>query len=112
MQSLSSFVGINGSNTTVDSGRLLISLKPQAVRDAKIRFLARLKVKNQVQEHSAQVSFATPPAYLEYYLSLTALHLVDVIRPARHAARFRSATPNAQACSILRRFSCAFRPAF
>jgi len=41
VQSLSSFVGINGSNTTVDSGRLLISLKPQAVREATIRFLAQ-----------------------------------------------------------------------
>ena len=41
MQSLSSFVGINGSNAPVDSGRLLISLKPRVVRDATIRFLAQ-----------------------------------------------------------------------
>ncbi len=36
VQSLSSFVGIDGTNTTVNSGRFLINLKPQDERDATI----------------------------------------------------------------------------
>src|ERR1700733_6441333 len=58
------------------------------------------------------------PSYTRSFIArdvkarVAALHRLEVIRPARHAARFRSATPNAQACSILRRFSCAILPAF
>jgi multidrug efflux pump len=36
VQSLSSFVGIDGTNTTVNSGRFLINLKPHDERDATI----------------------------------------------------------------------------
>ncbi len=54
VQSLSSFVGIDGTNTTVNSGRFLINLKPQAVRKATIsEVIARL------QPRLAQVSGIT-----------------------------------------------------
>jgi multidrug efflux pump len=36
VESLSSFIGIDGTNTTVNSGRFLINLKPLAQRDADI----------------------------------------------------------------------------
>ena len=32
--SLSSFIGVDGTNTTLNSGRMLINLKPLASRDA------------------------------------------------------------------------------
>ncbi|HEU4621603.1 MAG TPA: MdtB/MuxB family multidrug efflux RND transporter permease subunit [Burkholderiaceae bacterium] len=41
--SLSSFVGIDGTNTTLNSGRLLINLKPLAERDRLKTVLARLQ---------------------------------------------------------------------
>ena len=54
VQSLSSFVGIDGTNTTVNSGRFLINLKPQAARKATIsEVIARL------QPRLAQVSGIT-----------------------------------------------------
>ena len=34
VQSLSSFIGIDGANTTLNTGRLLVNLKPKAERDA------------------------------------------------------------------------------
>ena len=44
VESLSSFVGIDGTNTTVNSGRFLINLKPQNLRDATIsQVIARLQ---------------------------------------------------------------------
>ena len=36
VESLSSFVGIDGTNTTVNSGRFLINLKPLAERKVSI----------------------------------------------------------------------------
>jgi multidrug efflux pump len=46
VQSLSSFVGIDGTNTTVNSGRFLINLKPHDERDATIsQVIARLQPK-------------------------------------------------------------------
>jgi multidrug efflux pump len=46
VQSLSSFVGIDGTNTTVNSGRFLINLKPQAERNATIsEVIARMQPK-------------------------------------------------------------------
>ena len=40
VQSLSSFIGIDGGNTTLNAGRLLINLKPKAERDADSRNIA------------------------------------------------------------------------
>jgi multidrug efflux pump len=46
VNSLSSFVGIDGTNTTVNSGRFLINLKPQAERNGTIsEVIARLTPK-------------------------------------------------------------------
>ncbi len=46
VESLSSFVGIDGTNTTVNSGRFLINLKPLDERDASIQqVIARLQPK-------------------------------------------------------------------
>jgi multidrug efflux pump len=46
VQSLSSFVGIDGTNTTVNSGRFLINLKPLDERDASIgQVISRLAPK-------------------------------------------------------------------
>ena len=44
VESLSSFIGIDGSNTTLNSGRFLINLKPLAQRDASVgAIIARLQ---------------------------------------------------------------------
>ncbi|AMK76093.1 MULTISPECIES: MdtB/MuxB family multidrug efflux RND transporter permease subunit [Methylomonas] len=41
--SLSSFIGVDGSNPTLNSGRFLINLKPQAQRDNATAVIARLR---------------------------------------------------------------------
>src|SRR6185312_3237314 len=44
VQSLSSFIGIDGANTTVNSGRFLINLKPLSERKATVeQIIERLK---------------------------------------------------------------------
>src|SRR5262249_2117737 len=44
IESLSSFIGIDGTNTTVNSGRILINLKPLARRNAGVeQIIARLE---------------------------------------------------------------------
>ncbi|MHB8454906.1 MAG: MdtB/MuxB family multidrug efflux RND transporter permease subunit [Acidiferrobacterales bacterium] len=44
VQSISSFIGVDGSNTTLNSGRMLISLKPLAQRDERVGpVMARLQ---------------------------------------------------------------------
>ncbi|MBF6570373.1 MAG: multidrug efflux RND transporter permease subunit [Candidatus Binataceae bacterium] len=44
VESLSSFIGIDGTNTTVNSGRILINLKPLAARKASVEeIIARLQ---------------------------------------------------------------------
>ena len=46
VQSISSFIGIDGTNVTLNSGRLLITLKPLAARDASTEaVIARLQPK-------------------------------------------------------------------
>jgi multidrug efflux pump len=42
VESLSSFVGIDGTNTTLNNGRFLINLKPKEDRSTNIKTLARL----------------------------------------------------------------------
>jgi multidrug efflux pump len=41
VESLSSFIGVDGTNSTLNSGRLLINLKPQDQRDADVRTVIR-----------------------------------------------------------------------
>jgi multidrug efflux pump len=43
VESLSSFVGVDGANPTLNSGRLLVNLKPHGQRDAAAKVLERLR---------------------------------------------------------------------
>ncbi|MGA7980981.1 MAG: MdtB/MuxB family multidrug efflux RND transporter permease subunit [Chromatiaceae bacterium] len=43
VESLSSFIGVDGTNTTLNSGRMLINLKPRTARDGADAVIARLK---------------------------------------------------------------------
>jgi multidrug efflux pump len=52
--SLSSFIGVDGTNTTLNSGRILINLKPLAQRDA-----SATQVMNRLQSALAQVDGIT-----------------------------------------------------
>ena len=45
MDSLSSFIGVDGTNTTLNSGRLLINLKPRDQRDSALTVIRRLQPK-------------------------------------------------------------------
>ncbi|HSN41898.1 MAG TPA: MdtB/MuxB family multidrug efflux RND transporter permease subunit [Burkholderiales bacterium] len=46
VESLSSFIGVDGTNTTLNSGRLLINLKPQSARRAGVaEVMSRLQLK-------------------------------------------------------------------
>jgi len=64
VQSISSFIGVDGSNTTLNSGRMLISLKPLAQRDERVGpVIARL------QRRAAQV--AGVEIYLQAVQDLT-----------------------------------------
>jgi multidrug efflux pump len=47
VQSLSSFIGVDGTNTTLNTGRLLIDLKPHAQRDSASVVLHRLERSTQ-----------------------------------------------------------------
>jgi multidrug efflux pump len=49
VESLSSFIGVDGSNSTLNSGRMLINLKPHSERDAGADVMRRL------QERAAKV---------------------------------------------------------
>jgi multidrug efflux pump len=43
VESLSSFIGVDGTNTTLNSGRMLINLKPRGQRDGSAQIIDRLK---------------------------------------------------------------------
>ena len=46
VESLSSFIGVDGTNATLNSGRMLINLKPQEQRDARAaNIIRRLQAK-------------------------------------------------------------------
>ncbi len=45
VESLSSFIGVDGANTTLNSGRVLINLKPHSERAGAIAVIARLKAR-------------------------------------------------------------------
>ncbi len=47
VDSLSSFIGVDGTNSTLNSGRLLINLKPKASRDEMATVMARLQQRAQ-----------------------------------------------------------------
>src|SRR5262249_26204653 len=54
VESLSSFIGVDGTNVTLNSGRMLINLKPLAQRDA-----SAVQVIRRLQEKLAQVEGIT-----------------------------------------------------
>jgi len=54
VESLSSFIGVDGTNTTLNSGRMLINLKPLAQRDARAADVIR-----RLQDKLAQVEGIT-----------------------------------------------------
>ena len=44
MESLSSFIGVDGTNTTLNSGRIQINLKPlEAAQDQRVDVIRRLQ---------------------------------------------------------------------
>jgi multidrug efflux pump subunit AcrB len=51
VESLSSFIGIDGVNITFNSGRLLTNLKPLEQRDA-----GAIDVINRIQEHTSKIT--------------------------------------------------------
>ncbi|MEI7431462.1 MAG: efflux RND transporter permease subunit, partial [Betaproteobacteria bacterium] len=59
VDSLSSFIGVDGINSTLNSGRLLINLKPKAARDADASAVIR-RLQGQL-EHVAGISMFMQP---------------------------------------------------
>jgi len=59
VESLSSFIGVDGINSTLNSGRLLINLKPKAARDADASAVIRRLQGNL--EHVAGISMFMQP---------------------------------------------------
>ena len=55
VESLSSFIGVDGANTTLNSGRILINLKPHEERASDISTTIR-----RLQRETAQISGITP----------------------------------------------------
>jgi multidrug efflux pump len=49
VESLSSFIGVDGTNTTLNSGAMLINLKPHRERDARAEVIARLQPAREVR---------------------------------------------------------------
>ncbi len=87
VQSISSFIGVDGSNTTLNSGRMLISLKPLAQRSDRTGIIiARLK----------QLSGKVPgiDVYLQPVQDLTIDDLVS-----RSPYQFSVTTPNPEELS-------------
>ncbi|WP_297505172.1 efflux RND transporter permease subunit [Ferrovum sp.] len=62
VESLSSFIGVDGSNTTINSGRLMINLKPFAQRgdDKSIQAIMHRLHETMVQSHSALEVYFQP----------------------------------------------------
>ncbi|QPK64833.1 MdtB/MuxB family multidrug efflux RND transporter permease subunit [Methylomonas sp. LL1] len=58
VESLSSFIGVDGINTTPNSGRFLINLKPKAQRPSATEVIARLK--NRLSEHDEATLYLQP----------------------------------------------------
>jgi len=81
VESLSSFIGVDGINTTLNSGRLLINLKEHSTRDDQATILARLKQRA-----------ATVPGIALYLQPVQDLTIED--RVARTQYQFSLSTPD------------------
>jgi multidrug efflux pump len=85
VENLSSFIGIDGTNTTLNSGRILISLKPESARDANARtIMARLQNK-----------LAQLPEISLYMQSVQDFHIDN--RVTRTQYQYSLSSPDAQA---------------
>ena len=58
VESLSSFIGVDGTNTTLNSGRMLINLKPQAQRIGATAVIQRLK--ERLADHEGMALYMQP----------------------------------------------------
>ncbi len=84
VESLTSFIGVDGTNTTLNSGRILINLKPQAQRDASASEVIR-----RLQPKLAAVSGIT--LYMQPVQDLT----VDA-RVSRTQYQYTLETPSSE----------------
>ena len=91
VQSLSSFIGIDGANTTLNTGRLLVNLKPKAERAPGDRDIAA--VVRRLSEHSA----GKVPGMALSLQPVQDLSVED--RVARTQYRLQLSSPDAQALS-------------
>ena len=85
VQSLSSFIGVDGANATLNAGRMLINLKPKAQRDAASRDIA--KVMRRIVESTRQV-----PGIELYLQPVQDLSIED--RIAKTQYQFLMSSPN------------------
>jgi multidrug efflux pump len=83
VESLSSFIGVDGANTTLNSGRILINLKPHEQRGADIATTMR-----RLQDAAAQVSGIT--LYMQPVQDLT---IDDVISKTQYRFIVEDANP-------------------
>ncbi|HEY8962131.1 MAG TPA: efflux RND transporter permease subunit, partial [Luteolibacter sp.] len=60
VESLSSFIGVDGTNTTLNSGRMLINLKPLAQRDATVGEITRRLQERATAEQTGLKVFLQP----------------------------------------------------
>jgi multidrug efflux pump len=58
VESLSSFIGVDGTNTTLNSGRMLINLKPQSQRAGVTEVIRRLKAR--LADHEGMTLYMQP----------------------------------------------------
>ena len=85
VQSLSSFIGVDGANATLNAGRMLINLKPKAQRDAQSRDIA--KVMRRIVESTRRV-----PGIELYLQPVQDLSIED--RIAKTQYQFLMSSPN------------------
>ena len=83
VESLSSFIGVDGTNTTLNSGRLLINLKPQSARRAGVA-----EVMSRLQPKLAQVGGIS--LYMQPVQDLT---IEDRVSRAQYQFTVESADP-------------------
>jgi len=80
VESLSSFIGVDGTNTTLNSGRMLINLKPRNVRRASASDIIR-----RISSETAGIAGIT--IYMQPVQDLT----IDATVREGNAERFKSA---------------------
>ncbi len=88
VESISSFIGVDGTNTTLNSGRILINLKPLHLRDANATAVIR-----RLQPKLAQVAGIT--LFMQPVQDLT----VDA-RVSRTQYQFTLETPNSEELAV------------